>query len=63
MDLLKALETLIYSLPVIAAGAVWMSPEALRWCLMRLSMRIAYLEAGRQAAEQERERLTVEVMG
>ena len=61
MEQLKALETLGYSLPVIAAVAAWMSPDALRWCLMRLSMRVAYLEAGRQASEQEFARLSPEI--
>ena len=55
--------TLLISLPVIAAVTVWISPGALRWLLMRISMRVAYLEAGRQASEQERTRLTVEAMG
>jgi len=60
MDQLKALETLGYSLPIIAALTIYLSPDALRWLVMRLSMRIAFLEAGRQAAEQERTRLTAE---
>ncbi len=42
---------LFFALLALAAVATYQSPEALRWCIMRLSMRVHYLEAGRQAAE------------
>lgn len=45
--------------PVLMAGAAWMSPEALTWPVMRLRMRIAYIDAGRQAADVERKRFEV----
>ena len=41
---------------VLMAAATWMSPDALRWCVMRLRMRVSYIEAGRDAAEVERQR-------
>jgi hypothetical protein len=41
------------------AAAVWLSPDALRWCICRMAARMAYIEAGRQAYRQELERLEV----
>ena len=43
----------------IAVGctAVWISPEALEWAMTRLAMRRAYILAGRDAAELERDRM------
>ncbi len=35
----------------------WQIPQFLRWGIMRLAMRTAYIEAGEQAAAQERKRL------
>jgi hypothetical protein len=55
----SGLGALAAAAPVLMAGAVWMSPEALRWCIMRLSMRVAYIEAGRTAAQVERDRFEV----
>jgi hypothetical protein len=52
----SGLGALAAAAPLLMAGAVWMSPEALRWCIMRLSMRVHYIEAGRTAAQIERER-------
>lgn len=45
-----------WCLPLIAAATVWMSPDFLRWLVMRLRMRVSYIEAGRDAAELERSR-------
>ncbi len=47
---------LFFALLALAAVATYQSPEALRWCIMRLSMRVHYIEAGRTAAQIERER-------
>jgi hypothetical protein len=47
---------LFFALLTLAAVATYQSPEALRWCIMRLSMRVHYIEAGRTAAQVERER-------
>ena len=44
--------------PLLAIGAVWISPEALEWAMTRLAMRRAYILAGRDAAELERDRMT-----
>ena len=46
--------------PVLMAAAVWLEPKALEWLVMRLRMRIAYIRAGRDAAEIERERFEVQ---
>ena len=42
----------------VGATAVWISPEALEWAMTRLAMRRAYILAGRDAAELERDRMT-----
>ena len=42
------------------AAAVWLEPKALEWLVMRLRMRIAYIRAGRDAAEIERVRFEVQ---
>lgn len=55
-QLTDGLTFLGWCLPLIAAATVWLSPDALRWLVMRLRMRIRYIEAGRQAAELERSR-------
>jgi len=47
---------LFFALLALAAVATYQSPDALRWCIMRLSMRVHYIEAGRTAAQIERER-------
>jgi hypothetical protein len=47
---------LFFALLALAAVATYQSPEALRWCIMRLSMRVHYIEAGRTAAQIERDR-------
>jgi hypothetical protein len=47
---------LFFALLALAAVATYQSPDALRWCIMRLSMRVHYIEAGRTAAQVERER-------
>jgi hypothetical protein len=47
---------LIFAMAALAAIATYNSPEALRVCVMRLRMRIAYIEAGRDAAETEQRR-------
>lgn len=49
------------SMPLLMATAAWMSPDALRWLVMRLRMRICYIEAGRDAAELERSRFEAQV--
>ena len=41
---------------LLMAAATWMSPDALRWLVMHLRMRICFIEAGRDAAQVERER-------
>ena len=41
----------------IGATAAWISPEALEWAMTRLAMRRAYILAGRDAAELERDRM------
>ena len=49
------------ALAAIAAAvlsvAAWQSPDALRWCIVRLAMRVAYIEAGNDAAAIEQQRL------
>jgi hypothetical protein len=55
----SGLGVLAAAAPVLMAGAVWMSPEALTWLVMRLRMRIAYIQAGRDAADVERKRFEV----
>jgi hypothetical protein len=47
---------LFVAMLALAAAITHQSPEALRWCIMRLSMRVHYIEAGRTAAQVERER-------
>lgn len=55
-QILDSLFFLGLALPLIAAATIWLSPDALRWIIMRLRMRVAFLEAGRDAAEIERKR-------
>lgn len=50
---------LFTAMAALAAATTYQSPEALRWCIMRLSMRVSYIEAGRQAADVERKRFEV----
>jgi hypothetical protein len=42
----------------LAACIVWNTPQMLRWCIIRLSMREAYIVSGREASAAMREQMT-----
>jgi len=49
----------LIAMAALAAVTIYQMPDALRRVVVRLSARIAYIEAGRQAYRQELERLGV----
>jgi len=53
MENINAIIFLGASAFVLICTAIWLSPDALEHCILRLRMRRAYILAGRDAAQEE----------